>query len=90
MHISFNKVLLAAEQLFSPYSTITGDAELEQSVHVLGWLEILGEYEGKELGLLEDSTERTEDGNIEGMLVGFMYGSLDGPVLGDRLGEEDG
>ena len=90
MHISFNKVLLAAEQLFSPFSTITGDAELEQSVHVLGWLEILGEYEGKELGLVEGSTEGTEDGNIEGMLVGFMYGSLDGPVLGDRLGEEDG
>lgn len=86
----FNKVLLAAKQLSSSCSTIKGDAELEQSVHVLGWLEILGEYEGKELGLVEGSTEGTEDGNIEGMLVGFMYGSLDGPVLGDRLGEEDG
>ena len=98
MHISFNKVLLAAEQLFSLFSTITGDAESEQSVHVLGWLEILGEYEGRELGLLEGSKDKREDGNVEGMLVGFMDGSLDGtedsifasPVIRDRLGKEDG
>ena len=67
-------------------------------MHVLGWLEILGECDRRELGLLEGSTDGTEEGNIEGMLVGFLDGSLDGtkdsifdgPVLRDRLGKEDG
>ena len=67
-------------------------------MHVLGWLEILGEYDRRELGLLEGSTDGTEDGNIEGVVVGFMDGSLDGtedsifygPVLRDRLGKDDG
>ena len=66
-------------------------------MHVLGWLQILGEYDRRELGLLEGSTYGTEDGNIEGVLVGFMDGSLDGteesifdgPVLRDRLDKED-
>ena len=44
-------------------------------MHELGWLEIIGEYEGRELGMHEDSMDRKED---EGVLVGFMYVSLDG------------
>ena len=44
-------------------------------MHELGWLEIIGEYEGRELGTLEVSIDRKEDG---GVLVGFIYVSLDG------------
>ena len=59
---------------------------------------MLGECDGTMQVSFEGSTYRTEDGNIERFLVGFMNGSLDGtedrifdgPVLRDRLGKEDG
>ena len=34
----------------SQLSIISGDTMLEHPVHEIGWIEILGEYEGKELG----------------------------------------
>ena len=96
MHISFINALATLQ--FSPYIAIWGDAEFEQSVHVLDWLEIIVEYEGRERRLLEGSKDKREDGNVERVLVGFMDASLDGtedsifdgPVLRDKLGKEDG
>ena len=42
---------------------------LVQSVHELGWIETLGEYEGKELGSFEGSKDGTKEGNIEEFLL---------------------
>ena len=49
---SFSKIILIKDLEIpqaSQLSIISGDTMLEQPVHEIGWIEILGEYEGKEL-----------------------------------------
>ena len=52
-------------------------------MHALGLMEILGEYEGKSLNSFEGPTDGTKDVNIEGLLIGFLDGSLDSTAEGE-------
>ena len=46
-------------------------------MHVIGLMELLGKYEGRELRILEGSTDGTKYATIEGLLIGFLDGLLD-------------
>ena len=50
----------------------------------------LGTYDCTELGWLEGSTEGTEGVNLEGVLLGYWLGLVDGIELGTKLEALDG
>ena len=54
-----------------------GVASLVKTLHTIGLVEILREYEGWELGIFEGSTDGTKYVNIEVLLLGSLDESLD-------------
>ena len=46
-------------------------------MHVIGLMELIGEYEGRELGIFKGSIYGAKDATIEGSLLGFLDGFID-------------